>query len=76
MYLCIYTNLDQVIWECNVYDTIVPEKCKLYARTRVEVKLMKKNSGLWKKFLDPTVCLLVHTVCVMMYIRTWIVDIM
>ena len=23
--------LDKIIWECIVYDTIIPEKCKLYA---------------------------------------------
>ena len=67
-YVCIYTicilcipKLDQVIWERNVYDTIIPDECELYTKTgRVEVKLKKKNPGKWKRLRDPTVCILVR----------------
>ena len=71
-YVCI-PKLGQIIWECNVYDTIIPEKCKLFAKTRLEVKLRKKNPGDWEKFLDPTVQYVCLYMCVM-YVHAWIVD--
>ena len=40
--------IDKIIWECTVYDTIIPEKCKLYAEVGWNVQLKKKNPGIWR----------------------------
>ena len=54
--LYIFLILDQVIWECNLYDAIIPEKCKFFVRTRLEVKLKKKKPGVqWRTFRDDMV---------------------
>lgn len=51
-------NLDFPIWECNVYDTIIPDQCKLHVRgVRLEVKLRKCKAGiLWGTLDDVKVC--------------------
>ena len=54
--LYIFLILDKVIWECNLYDSIIPEKCKLFVQTRLEVKLKKKKPGVhWRTLRDDMV---------------------
>ena len=46
--------LDDVIWECNVYDTVVPAQCELFYVSEsdtLHVSLKKKNHGVhWPTF--------------------------
>ena len=52
-----FLNLGEVIWKCNVYNSIIPEKCKLMVGARVEVKLKKLDPVIWWRTLDKKVCM-------------------
>ena len=53
--------LDEIIFECTVCHTIIPEKCELSAEVGWKVKLKKKHSGTWRAiFNDKMVRKYVH----------------
>ena len=58
MYIIFIFTLDKVIWECNVYNSIVPEKCRLFVRpSRLEVRLKKRNPKIyWITLHNEKVC--------------------
>ena len=59
VYLLLITlNLDIPIWECNVFNTIIPDQCKLVVgAVRLELKLRKRNIGImWTTLHDVKVC--------------------
>ena len=62
IFLIFYSLLDTIIWQCNVYDAIIPALCRLHVRAvRLEVKLRKRKTGIkWTTLYDEKVCMFIH----------------